>query len=253
MEYPEIDRYASYASPVHQLDPRAKILAFLCLIFSVVLVNEVEVAFLALLFSLSLLIASRLPLRFAFQHIRWVFIFVLPFLVLMPFTVAGRELMSVYGITMTYEGVMYAVLITLRALAAVVLAFIMLATTRFNTTIKALHMLKVPNPLVQMLMFTYRYIFVLLDEFLRMWRAMTAKGFTLKTSTYAFLTVGTAVGMLIVKSYERAERVYQAMQSRGYTGNPKTLVEFRMKTKDYVLASFLIGFAALLHTYLLVM
>jgi len=118
---------------------------------------------------------------------------------------------------------------------------------RFDTTIKALDRLKVPNSLVQMLMFTYRYIFVFVDEFQRIWTAMESRGFKLRTTLYALRTIGNAMGMLFVRSYERAERVYQAMRSRGYTGNPKTLVEFEIRMKDYLLAVFIIGFAISLH------
>jgi cobalt/nickel transport system permease protein len=246
-EYPEIDRYASLDSPMHRFDPRAKLIAFIILIFSIVLLPNLKLALIGLLASILFLIASNLPLRFTLQHIKWVFLFVVPFIVIMPFTVGGAEIFSFYGLTMTYEGLEYGILVAVRAISAVILVLPMIATTRFDLTLKALAKLKMPNMLVQMFMFTYRYIFVFVVEFQRTWRAMAARGFKIKTNLYALKTIGKALGTLFVRSYERGERVYQALRSRGYTGSPKTLVEFKMHALDYILAVSIIGFAVSLH------
>ena len=247
VEYPEIDRYSSRNSPMHRFDPRAKLIAFLILIFSIVLLPNLKLAFIGLLGAIFFLIASKLPLRFAMQHIKWVFLFIVPFIVIMPFTVPGTEIFNFHGLTMTYEGLEYGILVAVRALSAVILVIPMIATTRFDITIKALAKLKMPNMLVQMFMFTYRYIFVFVLEFQRTWRAMTARGFKMKTNLYALKTLGKGLGTLFVRSYERGERVYQALRSRGYTGTPKTLVVFKMRTMDYIMAVAIIGFAVSLH------
>ncbi len=247
VNYPEIDRYSALDSPMHRFDPRAKIIAFLILIFAVVLLPDLKLAFIGFIGAVLFLIASKLPLRFALQHIKWVFLFVVPFIVIMPFTVDGTEIFSFYGLTMTYEGLEYGILVAVRAISAVILVLPMIATTRFDITIKALDRLKMPNMLVQMFMFTYRYIFVFVVEFQRTWRAMVARGFKLKTSLYALKTIGKALGMLFVRSYERGDRVYQALRSRGYTGSPRTLVEFQMHASDYIWAILIIGFAVSLY------
>lgn len=252
MEYPEVDKHASLKSPIHKLDPRLKLVSFLVLIFSVVLINDLRFALIALLISFLLLFVSKLPLGFVFQHIKWVFLFVFPFLLIMPLTVEGSQIFQVFGIGFTHEGLQFGLLVSIRALSAVILVFPMIGTMRFDTTIKALHDLKVPSPLVQMLMFTYRYIFTFSNEFSRMRNAMASKGFELKTNLETLNIIGKAIGMLFVRAYERAERVYQAMLSRGYTGNPKTLTIFKMKTSDYLLATLLIGCAILLHIHPLV-
>ncbi len=49
--------------------------------------------------------------------------------------------------------------------------------------------------------------------------------------------------MLFIRSYERGDRVYQALRARGYTAKPKTLVEFKMRASDYALTVVIIGFA----------
>jgi cobalt/nickel transport system permease protein len=247
MEYPEIDKYSSLESPIHNFDPRTKIITFTLLIFSSVFVEDIRFAALALIAAFILLIISKLPFKFIFNHVKWVSLFILPFLIIMPFTVDGDVLVNISSITITYEGITYGFLITVRAFTAILLVFTMLGTMRFDTTIKALHMLKIPNPLVQMLMFTYRYIFVFLDEFQRMWTAMTSKGFKPGLNLSSMSKIGKSVGMLVVKSYERAQRVYQAMLSKGYTGNPYTIVKFNIKTKDYLITFLIISFVVALH------
>lgn len=247
MEYPEIDKYASMDSPIHRLDPRAKIVSFLVLIFSVVIIPELKLAMLGLGISIFFLISSRLPLSFVYQHVRWVFLFILPFIIIMPFTVSGKVAFQILGLGVTYEGIRYGFLVAIRAVSAVLLIFPMMGTMKFNESIKALYDIKVPNSLVQMLMFTYRYIFTFSEEFSRMRNAMASKGFTLKTNFETVSTIGKAVGMLFIRAFDRAERVYQAMLSKGYTGNPKTLVEFKTKTTDYLIAIFLVSFAIILH------
>ncbi len=249
MEYPEIDRYSSLDSPIHRLDPRVKIVAFLSLIFSVALLSSLKLALVGLSASLIFLLASRLPFRFVLSHLRWVLLFIIPFLAIMPFTVQGTEIFHIYGIGMTYEGIHFGLLVSIRALTAVLLIFPMIGTTRFNSTLKALEKLKVPDSLVQMLMFTYRYIFTFTEEFSRMRNAMKSKGFKLKTSLKTLKTIGKAIGMLFVRAYERAERVYQAMLSRGYTGTPKTLDIFKIKPKDYIIGTLIITLAIILQLY----
>ena len=247
IEYPEIDRYASLDSPMHRFDPRAKIIAFLFLIFSVVLIPDLKIAFIGLFFAIFLLILSRIPLAFVLSYMKWVAMFVLSLFVILAFTFPGEEIARFYFLHVTAEGLYTGLLITVRAFSAIILIFPMIGTMRVDTTIKALDRLKVPNSLVQMLMFTYRYIFVFIDEFQRIWTAMESRGFKLRTTLYALKTIGIALGMLFVMSYERAERVYRAMRSRGYTGSQKTLAEFEIRMKDYVLAVFIIGFAISLH------
>jgi cobalt/nickel transport system permease protein len=252
MEYPQIDEYASMDSPIHHFDPRAKIVSFTLLIFSFVFVNDIGIALLGFLFSLFILLISGLPLGFALKRIRMVSFFLFPLLLIMPLTVEGTELINIAGVPVSIEGLAYASLIIIRALAAVTLSITMLATTRFDMTIKALYALRVPGILVQMLMFTYRYIFVIMDEFSRMWESMECKGFTLKANYHGLSIFGNLLGMLIIKSYDRTNRVYQAMVSKGYTGRPMTLINLRMSTKDYVLSTCMVGIAIFVHAYQLV-
>ena len=250
MVFPRIDAYSALKSPIHSFDPRAKIISFSILIFSFAFLNDLKAATFALGFSLFLVLLSRLPLSFVLDRIKVPLVFFISILVIMAFTVEGAELFNLFGLSVSSEGVLLGTLIVLRALAALFLLLLMLGTCRFEAVLKALYMLKVPGVLVQMLMFSYRYIFVFIEEFLSMKNAMESKGFQLRgKSSYSLSILGNAVGVLLVKSYERGDRVYKAMISKGYTGNPKLFIKFNMKKSDYVLASLLISLAFCFHLY----
>jgi len=242
----EIDKYA-HNSPLCNLDPRMKVISLMTLIFSVVLLPRLELVSFALLFSIALLFVSRLPLRFALHFLKWPFMFITFFLLIMPFSIEGTPVFSVGNVIATYEGLKYGVLIALRASSAVILALIMIATTKFDTLLKALEKLKVPNALIQILMFSYRYSFTFAQEFDRMRLAARARGFNPKTSMRTLRVLGSMAGMLFVKSYERAERVFWAMRARGYDGSVRMLSELKAGRRDWAFACFIIAFAALLH------
>ncbi|MEA1909347.1 MAG: cobalt ECF transporter T component CbiQ [Euryarchaeota archaeon] len=249
----EIDRYASLSSPIHRWDPRLRLVSIFTLIFSVILLYNLQLVIIGMIFAIVLTGISKIPFSFVLSRMKLVFIFVIPFFVILPFTFmntdTGVEIASFGGITLSYRGIEYAVfaaMIVLKALVAVMLIFPMIGTSRMDITIKALEGLHLPNKLVQMFAFTYRYIFVLDDEFVRTDRALAARGFKKRGNMYTLTTVSKAIAMLFVKSYERADRVFNAMRSKGYTGTIATLHEFHARRQDWINTAIVAGFAILL-------
>ena len=232
MRYPDIDRYAGMDSPIHRIEPRIKVISFGVLIVSAVFAGTVQAALLFLVVAAALLLASRLPVRFILARVKVISVFVIPILILMPFTVTGTPVFSLGPLVASAEGISFAVLVTIRSVAAIVLVVTMLGTQRFDTTLKALALLRVPGIIIQMLLFTYRYIYVMIDEFLRIWSSMRAKGYKFRFSRHGLSMIGNLIGMLLIKSYERAERVYQAMIAKGYTGKPVSFSSFRVTVPD---------------------
>ncbi len=246
MHLPEIDKYAHLKSFFHCWDPRLKIISLLGLILSITFISYIPFALIGLGLSLLLLFISRIPFLFVLKHLRWVLLSVSFFLLIMPLTVAGNEIAKFYFLKVSYEGIRCASLISIKAIASILLIFPMIGTMNFSTTIKALERLRVPNRLVQIIMFAYRYIFLFIDETKRMTFAIESRGFKKKTNLHTLKTIARLLGMLFIKSYERTERIHRAMLSRGYDGNLKTLDEFRVCVKDILKASvmgvLIIGF-----------
>ena len=247
----EIDRYAGLSSPVHEWDPRLKIVSTLTLIFSIILLYNLELIIIGMLFSIFLVYVSKIPFSFVLNRLKWVFIFILPFFLIIPFTLMGDgdEIARFGGITLIFRGIEYvefATMIVIKALTAVMLIFPMIGTSRIDITIKALEGLHLPNKLVQMFAFTYRYIFVLSDEFTRMERSLASRGFKRRTNLYTLTTISKAIAMLFVNSYERADRVFYAMRSKGYAGKITTMHEFILRRRDWLNFAVVFGFAILL-------
>ena len=105
MHLQEIDEFAHLNSPIHSWDTRIKIISLLSLIFSLVLLDKFLPALLGLSCGIILLSLSRLPLRFVFAYLKWVVLFALFFVIIMPLTVTGEEIATLYFLRVSKAGV----------------------------------------------------------------------------------------------------------------------------------------------------
>ncbi|GAG34936.1 unnamed protein product, partial [marine sediment metagenome] len=87
--HPEIDKYAGLSSPIHNWDPRAKLIAILCLIVAIVLIPDLEIALIGLAIALTLVLISRIPPSFILKHMIGVTMFILPLFVIISLTPSG--------------------------------------------------------------------------------------------------------------------------------------------------------------------
>jgi cobalt/nickel transport system permease protein len=99
--------------------------------------------------------------------------------------------------------------------------------------------LRVPPLLVAIISFMYRYLFVLADEAMRLLRARDSRSASLpgsksgSTVTWRARIAGNMAGQLFVRSFERSDKVYNAMVARGYTGHFLTLNPHLMRATDW--------------------
>jgi len=247
MHLPEIDKFAHLKSPLHSWDPRVKIISIFILIFSIILVQDLKVALLGFFLATSLVFLSRIPFSFVLVHLRWVLFFVLALSAILSLTVPGSLLVRASFLGISREGVRLSLLISLRAISAALLIFPMIGTTRFNLTLKALQKIKIPERLIQLFMFTYRYIFLLMDEEKRIFIAASSRGWVKRTNFSTLRIMGNLVGMLLVRSFERTEHIRDAMLSRGYNGRLNILDEFSLSPGDFIKASLIIAGALALN------
>jgi cobalt/nickel transport system permease protein len=104
--------------------------------------------------------------------------------------------------------------------------------------IHAFEHLHVPAVLTTIVAFLYRYLFVLTDEVFRLLRARQSRSATVtglksgRSVVWRARVTGNMAGQLFLRSYERSDRIYNAMLSRGYTGQLRTLHPHVMKNSD---------------------
>ena len=246
MYHLEIDKFAGMKSPVHQWDPRMKIPVLLIMAFAIGLLKDIRFAAMGLGFSVGLVAVSRIPVSFILHRLRWLFVFLAPFAIMMPLTVPGRDIRRYYFLSVSYEGLSLACLISIKAVAIVLLLFPMFGTAPFHTSMKALEHLRLPTRFVQIILFTYRYIFIFFEEIRRMRNAARTRGFAARTRWHTFRTLGNFIGVLLVRSFERTEHLYNAMISRGYTGKLVTLSASRMTPWDSIKGAVVMAMCLLL-------
>ena len=228
----DIDRYAHVSSSLQRWDPRFKIATLGVFILAVAMLKTIPLACVALVTAAVLLRISHIPFHFLAHGVKWVLLFLVPFFIILPLSYPGEAVGHVLGLPFAWEGLRMAVLIVLKALAIVLTAYAVFGSSRFDVSMIALQRLKCPAVIVQMILFTYRYIFVFLAEMKRQHTAMNARGFVKKPNLYTMQVVGNFIGTLLVRSFERTERVYKAMLSKGYRGEFHTLVTFESGPKD---------------------
>jgi cobalt/nickel transport system permease protein len=207
MRHSFIDRYSYLESPLHRLNASVKVgFALVVLIYLVAVPwRYAQWTYpLYLLFLMFMIILSRVPFAYVLKRI----MFILPFLI---FVLLLNALFKKNG----FHTGCYILLRTFLSVATLVL---LVSITRFSVILHTLSAWHVPKIILLILAFMYRYFFVLVEEAERMIRAVKLRSSMKKRSEFASL-FSHVIGILFIRSYERAERVYNAMVMRGFDGD----------------------------------
>lgn len=205
-------------TPVHSLEPHVKIVAMIAfIVVGVVTPITWWPAFAAYgLLILSVILLAQLPLRVVFSRALIEVPFVL-FAVLMP--IFGRgERVDVLWFSLSKVGLESGASIVAKGTLGVLCAVCLSATTPAREILRGLERLRMPSLLVQIISFMIRYVNVVSDEMSRMAVARASRGFE-ATGVRSWRLLGQVAGALFIRCYERGERVYLAMLSRGYAGS----------------------------------
>ncbi|NMM43070.1 cobalt ECF transporter T component CbiQ [Rhodospirillaceae bacterium KN72] len=221
---------------VSGIDPRLRIVAAVAYAVVAVACHWIPVLVLALGVSLCVMLAECLPIARTLKRMAAMDSFIIFLLLLLPFTVPGEQIFTVWGFTASWEGVHQAVTIALKANAIVLMLMVLVGTLEAVTFGHALHALRVPAALVHLLLFTVRYVEVLHEEYLRLRQAMKARGFKPSNCLHTYRSFGYLVGMMLVRALERSERILDAMKCRGFTGAIPLLAKFELSRRDSAFA-----------------
>lgn len=209
--------YLDHDSPVHRAAPHVKIASMVLFTVVVVLTPREELWAFA---GYTVLIAVVMGL--ARVRPGWLLtrsLIELPFVVfalILPFVGTG-ETVRVLGLTLSVEGLYGAWNILAKGTLGVWASLLLAATTTPRDLLLGLDRLRCPQLLTQIATFMLRYLVVILEEARRMRIARLSRGYD-QRFLWQVKAFGIGIGSLFLRSYERGERVYLAMISRGYTG-----------------------------------
>ncbi len=211
-----IEAVAAKDSPVHRLDPRAKILGLIGLVFvAVTLPTGAWAAFGALAIIL-LIVAAAARLH--------------PIYVLRRMTIEVPFLLAAAVLPFTAEdGVALGATVALKVSISVLAMVILSSTTPFPSLLRGFEKLKVPRLILTIVAFMWRYLHVLAGEVSRMQTARAARGYSASWFWQAAST-GPLIATLFLRSLQRGERVYLAMMGRLYDGSMPETVTGRLQT-----------------------
>ena len=234
------------------LDPRAKLISILAIIFGVSMIGNLRV--LIFIYALTLLFSylSKIDVFFFIKRV-WLFIPIFAGIIAVPMIfnvfLPGDPLYQLAylgpgahlgpfslpeSIFITKQGTNAAVIFTMRVATCVSAVVLLFLTTPHQILFKSLRTVGVPTLYVLTLQMTYRYIFLLMEMIREMYVAKKARTIRAAGIIDEQKWVGGRIGYTLIRSLYMSEKVHMAMMSRGFNGEVHILQEFKMKNRDYL-------------------
>jgi len=235
------EEYASKLGFLQLLDPRIKVITIFLLIIATVVTRSIAVSF--VLYALCLILAYFSQVKISFFLKRtWIFIPLFSLFIAIPalFSIfsPGEALYSFnligYKLSITRQGIWGATLFVIRVTASVSFAVLLSLTTRHFDLLKVLRIFGIPQVFVMTLGMCYRYIYLFLEVAENTYRAIKSRVGTRVHYKRGQHMVAWNMASLWLRSYHLNDAVYQAMLSRGYTGEPAVYENFKTRWFDWV-------------------
>lgn len=232
LELRSLDELASQASVVHDLNPTAKLLVTLAYIVTATSYAKYDIIGLVplLVYPAAMMSLGRIPAGMLGRRVLILLPFVLFVGILNP--LFDQAVLVQAGPIAVSGGMISFLSIILRFVLSVTAVLILIATTGMEAVCASLAGLGVPKLLISQILLLYRYLYVLLEEVLRVSRAYTLR------SPYqegvAVRAWGSLAGSLLLRTLERAQRIHQAMLCRGFDGDVHMLRRQAMNKGDVI-------------------
>ena len=253
MRHSFLDRYRQGTSLVHRLDPRLKLLATLAFVLAVT--TTPTGAWLAFAALAALVVAATLvaevPLVEGLKRSAIALPFAGMVAISLPFATRGEVVWSWSflnrTLTVTDEGLVLFAMVVVKAWLSIMASGLLVVSTPFPDLLKAMRSLHVPAVLTATISFMYRYLFVLVDEAMRLQTARAARSAGPgRAMWWRARVLGGMIGSLFIRSYERSEHIFAAMLSRGFSGEVRTLTHLTWQARDtWVGLAWLVALAAI--------
>lgn len=216
-----LDGLARGTTFVHRLDPRAKLVTSLVFIVTIASFDKYALSALLpfLVYPVALLAGARLPAGFLLKKLLIVAPFAFFIGIFNPLF-DQRILFHLGPLAVTGGWVSFGSIL-LRFLLTIGIALILIATTSFPGVCMALEKIGAPRVFAIQLLLLYRYLFVLVSEALRMTRARALRSF--HGRGLGMRIFGQMIGQLLLRTFDRAQRVHLAMLCRGFNGEIRSV------------------------------
>jgi len=221
---------------LQSLDPRVKVVSIILLLIAVSLSRSLVVIVGLYLVTLVLAWLSSVPMGFFVKRV-WLFMPFFTGIIAIPafFLTPGPVLVQLpWGWVITRTGAMTALFLLLRVSTSVSLTVLLVLTTPWNSVLKALGVLRVPDVFVLILGMTFRYIYLLLHTTNDMLLSRKSRIVGQLNGTDERRLIAASAGTLLSKSLHLSGEVYLAMQSRGFRDYPRTMDTFKMRARDWL-------------------
>ena len=237
---------------LQSLDPRAKLVSILAVIFATSLISDLWVLIFIYVLTLLFSYLSKIEVGFFIKRV-WLFIPVFAGIIAVPMIfnvfLPGDPLIPVAylgpgahlgpfslpeSIFITKQGTMAAVIFTMRVATCVSAVVLLFLTTPQQILFKSLRTVGVPKLYVLTLQMTYRYIFLFMELIREMYVAKKARTIKAGGLIDEQKWVGGRIGYTLIRSLSMSEKVHMAMMSRGFNGEVHIMQEFKMKNRDYL-------------------
>lgn len=230
--------YVHEHTPIHRLAPQIKVAAAVIFIFAVAVTPREAVWAFAAYVSAVLFVAlvSKVGIRFLLARMLGILPFV-AFAFLIPFIASGEQI-EILGLSVSREGLWGAWNIIAKASIGAATSIVLAGTTEVPDILAGMNRLKVPVVFTSIAGFMIRYLELIVEEIGRVRVAMTSRGYDPRWLWQA-RPIAASAGAMFIRSYERGERVYDAMVARGYAGEMPELRRHRPTSGDWLLGGLL--------------
>jgi len=214
-----ITHYSEFGeSPVHKISPWTKAILLPVVVFDITVISDLRLLLMMLLAVVFLYWASELPIVPLFYWWTLPAFFVTSIAFLLVWSVPGASLISYGSLHLTSGGVAFFVTLIIKALIGVTYSLVLLMTTKYNYLTHIISKV-LPYPLSQITLLTYRFLFLTLEGLESTVIAMKSRGgLKLSGLRKSGKFYGSVFALAFIRSFDKADRVAKAMESRAYNG-----------------------------------
>jgi cobalt/nickel transport system permease protein len=246
MKHHFLDEESAIESPIRSLNPKTKLVTIIALVVLVVSTpaDAFGVFSLFLVLALILILVSRVPATVFLKRALLAAPFIIVALVAVPFmpegSGAGSYSLGIAGLNVTRTGFLLVSNVLCKSILSIVFLTLLIASTPFRDLTAGLRELRVPSFITDTLSFMYHYLFILTDETQRVAFARDARLYGNRWIWQAHV-IGHMIGSVFVRSFERGERIFQAMKARGYDSEVVRTRTGPLRAADYLFAFIILS------------